>query len=349
MSFLRGWPFDQIASAAGLGYIGVKYSHPGMPVSADVPAGFSGKSMTVWENNRIVCELPSDQSGKDVYLWIALKLNTSRSGALFWLGNSLNIDAQAQLTVRYDSTIQRLMLYRGYTLLQSGSINFIYNTWNIIQAKAKVHDSTGLFDLYLNNAPTADISVSDVNTQNSGNDSVLCLGVGGDVTVGSPDMLVYRPIVVNGDGAKNNGMIPYNLRHEILLPDSDGASIWTPDTGDVMYSRINSQQGSPDDASYGKADTLNDTNKVGVSNPAGPIDTVSALQVSSRAARQSASAAGVTFGIDVGGDVQQAVERFLPAAYANYIDVFETKSGGSDFSAADLSSVQLTSELTTVS
>jgi hypothetical protein len=349
MSFLRGWPFDQIASASGLDYIGVKYSHGGMPVNVDVPAGFSGKSFNVWGNQRIVCELPSDQAGKDLYCWIAVKLNANTSGALFWLGNSLNIDASAQLTVRYDNTTQHLVLYRGNTLLQSGAVNFIYNAWNIIQVKAKVHDSTGLFDLYLNNAPTADISVSDVDTQNLSNDSVLCFGCGGDSFAANPDMLVYRPIIVNGDGTKNNGMIPYNRRHEILLPDSDGASIWTPDTGSDAFSRISSQQGSPTDASYVGADTLNQENKVGVSNPAGPIDTVAALQTNARAARQSASAAGVRFGVDVSGDAQQAAERFLPSAYANYIDVFETKSGGTDFSAADLNNIQLTAKLTTVS
>jgi hypothetical protein len=348
MSFLRGWTFDEFSSAEGMTNIGIKYSHGGMPVNADVPAGFSGKSLNVWENNAIVCELPSDQSGKDLYCWVALKLSANTSGALLWLGDSL-IAASEQLTVRYDASTQRFLLCRGNTLLQSGTTNVIYDAWNILQIKAKVHDSAGVFDLYLNNAPTPDISVSGVDTQNKSTDSVLCLGFGRDSVSVNPDMLVYRPIICNGDGSKNNSKIPYNYQHQILHPDSDGASIWTPDTGSVVNSRINSQQGAPDDTSYGKADTLNQVNKVGVANPTGTIGTVGALQLNSRAARQTASAAGVKFGIDVSGDVQQGQERFLPSSFDNYIDVFETKTGGTGFTQTDIDNLQLTAELTTVS
>jgi hypothetical protein len=347
MSFLRGWILDELDSAGDLAQIGA-LANQAPSIQTDVPAGFTGKSIYIPGDHGFLCKLPADQAGKTLYLWVGFKTTGDRTGFIFTLTNTLVPGAGHQVGVRHNVETQKLELCRGGNVLAIGDAVVLPNVWHILQVKLKVNSATGLCDIYLNNNPTAEISVTAANTQNQATDSILSLNFGTDGTP-NPSMYIYRPIIFNGDGTKNNGKVPYNYAHQIKHLSGDGAAIWTPDTGATAYDRINNLQGAPDDdSSYVKGDALNDENIVVVESPSGVV-TASALQVISRAKRASAAAAGVTFGVNINGDAQTAAERFLSSSYENYIDIYETKTGGADITAADLENLKLTSKLTTVS
>jgi hypothetical protein len=344
--FLRGFPFDELDNLADLPYIGAANWQLNS-LSADVPNGFSGKSIYAPGDCQLLCKMPSDQSGKTLYGWVGIKLACNRSGPVMVICNSYVLSTGDQLALYYNLSTEKFELYRGATLLGVSADTFANNAWHIFQYKALIHNSTGLFDLYVNNNPTATIALSGIDTQNQSSDSVLNISFS---YAGGAGIYVYRPIFFNGDGSKNNTKVPYNIAHEILHPSADGATEWTPNTGTDAYARINNLQGAPDDdTSYVKADALNDENIVAVGNPSGSIGTVAAVQVNSRAKRSTASAAGVKFGILIGADAQQGIENFLSSTYVNYIDVFETKTGGTEMSSTDLNNLELTAKLTTVS
>jgi hypothetical protein len=350
MSFKGGWPFDEWDSAEDINrYWGGYYTGNESFSSSILPEGGIGKSMLIPSNGGIRFGLPSNQSGKTMHiLWIYRMLSAVDLRAIFHI-NSTKGAVTPQLTITVDADSGFLKLYRGVTLLATGSTSISPDNFYAYQIEAIIANTGGVLKVNINGNPTPDIDFSG-DTQNQATDDVWGIGNSYDGAISIRSGYLYCPIIWNSDGTANNTKIPLNLTHFIQHSSSDGASIWTPNSGADAYPAIDDPLGTSDDnTSYVKTSTLNDKNIVGMGPALSDAGDVLAVQQHARIGRQNIGTAGVKIGTKVGATEQQSAEIFLPSSYIDIVKVHEFKTGTTPFSVADINTpLELTAELTTV-
>lgn len=344
MSVVDAWVFDGLDSESDLEIIGGKFIYGG-DLSTDTPGGV-GKSWHAYNSNHLILSIP-EQAGKTVNVLAKIKINSSSDSTLFWVSPSvINNDISPQIKLAYNQSLARLELYRGATLLAYGSHAVPLSAFNTYQIEYLIHSSSGKFKVFINGNTTADIDYTG-NTQNQASDSVRSLRFGADSNW-CPNMYVYGVICANSDGSVDNGRIPANAAYSMVSCVSDGATIWTPNSGSTAYTQIDEALGAPnDDTDYVKTSTLNAKNICGVQNISG-AGRIIMVQGFWRAKRNATGTCGVKFGTKVGADENQSSEYFLPATYGNYKLNITTKDGANAFTQSDINApLQLTAQLTT--
>lgn len=337
MTMLTAIIVDECDSIADILNCGVE-SYSGIPaLSADVPAIFSGKSIYS-TSDPFTVRLLSNQAGRTLYvgLWFKTTLFTSAQSLILITGAAI---ASTQCGIGIN-TSGNLIIYRNTTatVLATGTTVLSLDTWHQLRASIFVNNTTGAVSVYLNGNPSAEVSVTGADTQQQTTDEVYLVQYSGIATH------LYQPVIFNDQGTKNNAAVPWTLMHEILHPTSDGATVWTQNTGANAYGAIDEVQGSEDDDTTYLYETSTVKNVMGMEDPAGSVGGVVGVIVNSRMRRGAAGTVGVKVGVKVSTDEAQTSTIYLPGSYSSRLDVFEYKTGTTVFASADLDSLELTTE-----
>jgi hypothetical protein len=338
MSAILLLSFDEMDAASDVGYF---YPYASsvydVVIDASVPSGFTGNSLRVdpggYGTSYVGVSFPENQAGKTLNIGCHMKI--TGVGAVLSL-HSVSSDGAArdqQIALSRNSN-GFLEVKRGTTVIATGATYIGQSDFNFYQISTRI-DNEGSFVVRLNGNPVPDIDFEG-DTQNKSSNDVRQICFGSDALNNTPTTYFYQPIVFNSDGTTNNGLVPVKLVHAHRHPVSDGAEIWTPNSGSFAYTRIDEVIGAPDDADYVKTSTLNAKNRCLVGGAVSNVGEVAAVQVLSRYKKPTVGAVAVKSGVIAGANEVQSVARYLPSGLSNYNDVFEYKTGTTKFAAGDI-------------
>jgi hypothetical protein len=341
---------DEMDSASDAAYL-YPCSIGGANTTVDPITPFgSGKSIVTYSgpangDGRFSVSMGANQAGKT--LNFGFHDRVLGVGAFFSL-HSVDIGGglAQQIALRRNES-GYLQLFRGVTLIATGTTYIDPDVFTFYQVTALI-DNDGVVAVRLNGNPVPDINFSG-DTQNQSNNSVMQVAFGNDGLIGHTSSYLYQLVVFNSDGTTNNGLVPVKLTCAHSHPVSDGAEIWTPNSGSSAYTRIDELLGTPSDADYVKTSTLNAKNRCLV-GPASNVGEVAAVQVISRYNKPVVGAVAVKSGLIAGENEVQSASKYLPSGVSNYNDVFEYKTGTTKFAASDITSgtLEVTSQVSAI-
>jgi len=357
MSFLNALITDDLDNISDLGTV-MPYSSSGLGLVVGAPPGFTGGNrayITCSQYEDSINMSVGEQAGNTLYIAGFVKTPTANSSgtqAMVGIGGPMGGSygyPRTQCGLVWSTTLAKFGASRGVSSVAWGATTFNRNTWYSIRIECKVHSSTGVFKLWVDGSLEINFSG---NTQAFGYDNVNYVNLGSFFAEnGYPSLLTglsgaYQFIVCNNQGSVNNSMIPWSMGHELLYPESDGASTWTPSAG-AAYAAIDELVGAyNDDTDYVSATALNAKQIAGLPNPTGTIGNVMGVIVNGRLKRTNIGVVGVKIGTKVSTDERQSPAIYLSTAYKNYQYLTETKDGTNLFTQSDLNSLEITAEVT---
>lgn len=268
--------------------------------------------------------LPADHYGSDVYIGFALKLAAgSPTGGILSMNSSAS-NQQCYLNVlAVTSSTFNLCAYKGATLLATGTATINADTWNYVEIKVKVHNTSGIFDCKINGI--SDFTFSG-NTRDSAASEFANITFTGTTNTGNTvSTYVDDLYVCNSTGSVNNTYLG-EMRAEIITPTSDSSVAWTHNTGTSNWSAVDDAIGAPDDdTTYVSSSTSAARDEYGLSDLT-VVATVAGVKVVTRAEKDDANPLSFKHGIKSGATDQQ-VQYSLGVGYSNFIDIFETSDG----------------------
>jgi hypothetical protein len=340
MSFEAGWVFDDLDNILDINSVFWGIIKNQAQLDAVVTPAGVGKSIATNYSNIYGAALRLPRAlTNDTYWYQAETYFSSASSG--WILQLQNYAGSVQGGLFFDSSSRVITAYRGESIaLASGDSETIsVDMFHRVDVKFKIHGTQGLYEVYFNGNPTPYLSISDVNTQALATDEV-----GNFYYVGT-GYRIFRPVVFNSQGTKNNGRVPANFQHKILYPNSDGVSIWTPNSGVTAHTQIDELQGANDDAStYVGTSVLNAKNICGLTDAA-DLGTIAAVQLHSRFGRSAPGVIAVKAGIISGANEWQSANRYLPSSYNSYVDILEYETGTTEFTQAKVNALEVTAEV----
>lgn len=340
MSLLTTCIVDDLDVIADIEYLKCEIAS-NLALVTDAPPDFAGgKSLSPAIGTAYIPTF-TNQTGNTLYIAFNFKYTSATASYVFQINDGSKGIQVSLVLLPTDYKLRAYTGPNGATLLGTGTKVFSLNTWYSLRAEVKINNTTGVFKVYIDGDTNADISVSNVDTQYQTSADVYWITFTGFYGY------IHQVIVFNNLGTVNNTMVPWGIRHEILYPTGDGATTWTPTGEATTWAAIDELQGAPDDdTKYTASSTLNAKNIVSLENPTGNIGTVAGIVVNSRIRRTASGGVGVKVGTKVSTDEYQSSEFLLPISYTNYIHNIEYKTGTTQFVAADLTNLELTTEIT---
>jgi hypothetical protein len=341
--FVKAWPMADLDAISDFSYFDA-VAGGDTYIAATSPDGNS-KSFTMtsyWANGSVSLVLPENQNGKTQRFRVFLNRANKNNGNIFSVFSGTSSGEQCRLFL---DSANKLVTYRGGTLLAQGALALDGTLWHDIQCEILIHNSVGVFNVYLNNSSTPEISFSG-NTQNQATADVNSFYFGTSTAGALWDAYFCDPILFNSDGPVNNGLILSGTKIVKKLLTGDGVSQWPGrNTGANNYGNLNDALGAPnDDTAYIYGSTAGDKNLSEVTAFT-ETGTPLAIQVMSRFSKITSGQRAVKTGISIGG-TEQKTERYLPIGYKTYADVFNTSDGGSAaLTAADVTNMKPLAEI----
>jgi len=154
-----------------------------------------------------------------------------------------------QIYLRNPANTSILHVIRGDGIILATVLNvFVHNTWNFIELKVKIDDSTGFVIVKKNEIEI--VNISNVDTKNTANASANTISFSGMSNVCFDDIYIC-----DTSGSFNNNFLG-DIRVCSLLPNGAGASIqWTPSAG-ANYECVDESPAN-DDTDYVSSATAN--------------------------------------------------------------------------------------------
>jgi hypothetical protein len=165
---------------------------------------------------------------------------------------SLYSRAQRGMRVFVDGPAGELRVYRDSTLLGTTSgLGMVVGDWYYIEFKVTTHDSTGSFELHVDEVNV--LSASGIDTQagaDAYHDRFRCAGNGGD----NPEWDdIY---FLDSTGSSNNDFLG-NVRVVAISPDGDDTANWTTSTPSANHYENVDENPCDEDTSYVEESTAN--------------------------------------------------------------------------------------------
>ena len=215
--------------------------------------------------------LPSDYVSETLVVGFRIKTPdhiTTGSLNLFsvYADNTGNSDRQLELYIDFSDS-NKLKLRRQATFLAESSANAIVNdTWQYIEFKFNVDDTTGLYEVRIDD--TSEMSASGTDTRAlSGIRGVNVLrwwGMDGQNNdQQSDEMLIDDIYVLDTTGTVNTSFLGSSTGVKALYPDAEGTTIdFTPSTG--TDNSANVDDNPPGDTDYNDGGTNGDIDEYSV-------------------------------------------------------------------------------------
>lgn len=196
------------------------------------------------------------------------------------------------------------------TLLGTGTRQLLNGNWYYIEFKATIHDSTGAFEVRIDEQ--TDITASNVDTKNTTNASVGVVGI-------YRNHNLYNLMM---DGYITTDAFLGDIRNDVAFPTADGSHTdFTPSTGVNHYALID--EATPSISDYVASSTLNhiDTYDVTLAS----IGTaIKAVQLQVYADKSDGGARGLSPVIVSGTTTDVGTEWVLNEADDYYSAIYET-------------------------
>lgn len=220
-------------------------SGSGCTVTIDASTGRFGSGLRLWNPNSGGGEvnkiLPSTYS--TIIVGFAFRFTATQTASptlvIFKEGSTSHVD------VRLDDTHRLYVTRNGTTIASPAGNPLTLNTWNYLEFKATIHDTTGSVEVKVNGIST--VSASNVDTRNGGTGllSTVTLGGSGRSSDGGTAGFQYDDIYIcDTSGTTNNDFLG-DVRVEAIFPSGAGNTAnFTPSTGS-NYENVD--EATPDD------------------------------------------------------------------------------------------------------
>jgi hypothetical protein len=339
--FVKAWPLAELDHLSDFAYLDA-VAGGDVYISATSPDG-AGKSFgmsSYWGNGSVSLVLPTNHNGKTCRFRIFLNRNNRNNGNLFAVFANAASGEQVRLFLDANN---KLVAYRGGMLLVQGNTVLDGALWHDIQSEILVHGSAGVFNVYLNNNPTPEISFTG-NTQAQASADVNSFYFGSSTAGALWDAYISDPILFNSDGPLNNGLIPTGTKIIKKPLNGDGASQWNRNTGANNYGNLNDALGAPNDnTNYLYGSTVGDKNLSDVEDFT--EGTPLAVQLMSRYSKIVSGMRAIKTGIAIGA-TEQKTERYPAIGFKTYTDVINSSDGGSTaLTASDVTNMKVVAEI----
>lgn len=224
-------------------------------------------------------------SSGTVIIGFAFKTTTSTSVKLLTLFESTT----AHITLQWNAGY--LKVYRGTdggTLLGTGTTSVTASSYTYVEIKAKINDTTGTIDVYINGVADAGLALSGIDTRNGGTagtiDSVTFYNANTSQTGYIDDIYIC-----NNSGATNNSFLG-DCRIDTILPSGDGNyTDFTPSTGTAHYALVD--ESTPNTTDYNSSATSGNRDSYTFPDLAGlSSQTVYGIQINAAALKSDAGA-----------------------------------------------------------
>lgn len=233
-----------------------------------------------------------------------------------------------------------LQVTRNATILGTSAPGLItINTQYFIEFGATIHDTTGTYEVRLNNTNVLSGTGADTkNTANATADQALLQGV---ATMSFDDWYVF-----DGAGSVCNNFAG-DVKVEALLPTAAGNyTEWTPSAGSNYQ---NVDEASPNsDTDYNSSGTINQRDTYTLGNLATTSGTVLGIQVNRYARKDDAGSRSDAAMIRSGATDAVGATNALADTYTYYSTIWETDPADSSaFTIADVNALEAGSKVIT--
>lgn len=276
-----------------------------------------------------------------------------RVPAIFTNRNVIQIQEGSTLHIAVTlDTSGHLLVLRNATTLATSSTTLTLNTWYYVEIKATIHDSTGSYEVHVDESVFGGLSASGVDTRNGGTgqwDRVSIIGATGTTDHDFDDFYVC-----DGSGSANNDFLG-DSKVQTLLPQTDATAAgsnadFTPSTGSDHGALVDeaSPNGDTDYNSSSNAGDIDTYNYPSMSL----TGTIRGVQVVPYAEKTDAGARTVSVVARVGGtDYVHSTAFALTTSYKHYAgpaQIFEENPNSSSaWLAADVNGAEFGLEVTT--
>lgn len=211
------------------------------------------------------------------------------------------------------------------TVLGTTALGLISSaTYNYLEIKATIHDTTGSVTLKLNGVQVLNLTSQD--TRNGGNATVNTVRLQSPAS--SADVTYDDFYICDTSGSTNNDFLG-DVRIDTLYPTSDGNySQFTPSTGTTHYTLVD--ETTPNTTDYNDGNAVGDRDSYGMGNlTALSSQTVYGVQVNAAALKDDAGTKSVATFVRSSSTNGDGASAALSTAQTYVSQIFETNPNGS--------------------
>lgn len=272
--------------------------------------------------------------------------STLTTGFAFWRSVTVS---QGSIVTFYESATAHLgvklvtgnflAVYRGSTLLATGTTPLSASTWYYIEFKGTVHDSTGSYTLRING--NTELTASNVDTRNAGTSglvNILNLGIDNTNNYGGGFDDFY---ILDSSGSAPLNDFLGDVRIDTVYPSSDGTyTDFTPSTGVSHFALVD--EATPNTSDYNQSSTAGQRDSYGLQDlTALTAQTIYGVQVNAAATKDDAGARSLATFIRHGDTNADAAAVALPTSQTYISNVFPTNpSTGAAWTEAQVNAME---------
>lgn len=235
-----------------------------------------------------------------------------------------------------------LQVVRGDgTILATSTSGLIAGgVWFYLEAKVKIHGSTGTYAIRLNGGAVPGLpDATAQNTQNSANASVNEIGFGPGA---SGNQVIDDLYVCDTAGSVNNDFLG-DVKIEAIFPNGDGnSSQWVGSDSNSINNSLLVDEATPnDDTDYVASSTSGNKDTYAMGNLTTAAGTVLAVQPAAWARKDDAGNRLIVNVARLSGvEVDSTLPFALGASYGFCAEIRETKPGGGAWSLSDVNAAE---------
>ena len=241
-------------------------------------------------------------------------------------------------------TTGEIELRRGTsTLLESTSgLGLVAGDWHYLEINAKIHDSTGDYDVHFDGAQILQGTSQD--TQNGSSALVdSCEWVGQ-----SAQGMSFDDIYILDDAGSDNVGLLGDCRVETVFPDADGNETDFTPLSSTNVSNVDDGLVPDDDTTYNSSATVTDRDLYGFAALAGDVGTVFGVKASMLVRKEEAGFREVRVIARNGTTEVESADFTLGTSYAYRTAIYENNvDGGADWTEATVNTAQFGIDLST--
>jgi len=204
--------------------------------------------------------LPSNQYAYTLVIGLRFRQRNSGSGNFPFITIMPEVDiSENHLELQFVNYTYFRLLRNATQIAISATGLMTADDWYYVEFKFKIHQSTGLYDIKLDD--TSVLSASGLDTQNNVNNEVNVIRVHGivcDDPTNHP-FIIDDMYILNDQGVRLNDFLGKNTNVRIFYPDADGSDIdFTPSIGTDHYALVDETDPSASDYNQGVNNTDRD-------------------------------------------------------------------------------------------
>lgn len=248
------------------------------------------------------------------------------AGYILYLGDGGS--DQCGLYLNADGTIS---FRRATTTLATSATALSASTWNYIELRVTIHDTTGAYEVRLNG--TNILSASSVDTKNTANATANSIWLngrpggsgGGGVNAGSSSGIFFDDFYYCDDTGSTNNNFLGDCRVDAYLPNGNGnSSQLTGSDGNSTDNYLHVDESAPDgDTSYVESATAGQKDTYAMADMTHTPSSIFGVQVLADAKKDDAGLRSIATVTRSGGTDYDGATQGLSTSYAYYSDIRE--------------------------